>query len=405
MVSPTHLTSIDRPSHKSRLPHHSADGAQRLSASNRTPREINRNLVLNLIRSNENISRADLARLCGLPRSTISIIVEQLIADRWVVAGTLGHLPRGRRPTYLRLNSSRSVLAIDIHPTQTTLAIADLDGRIVLQRVVELPSDAKLGLRTLIAEVVRMIGADPERTFSGIGVCLPGRADLKLSKLIFAPNLRWPVLSIKDQIERATGLPVEIDNVANACAIAEVWSGSPEHMRNLIVVNVAEGIGTGIFMGGQLVRGESGMAGEFGHVQLDPKGPICACGAQGCWETLASNRAAIRYYQELSGCAVLPSFDGILRLAQNGDKTALRALRKQCAALGRGLRMLATGLAPREIVLVGDITTLWHELGSVVQDEFALHPLRLVPILRPAKDASLARLRGAVAIVLYTHAV
>src|ERR1700735_4393003 len=102
MVSPTHLTSIDRPSHKSRLPHHSADGAQRLSASNRTPREINRNLVLNLIRSNENISRADLARLCGLPRSTISIIVEQLIADRWVVAGTLGHLPRGRRPTYLR---------------------------------------------------------------------------------------------------------------------------------------------------------------------------------------------------------------------------------------------------------------------------------------------------------------
>lgn len=404
-MHPTHLQSVGGPSRKARFPRNSVDGTQRLSASNRTPREINRNLVLNLIRSNENISRADLARLCGLPRSTISIIVDQLIADRWVVAGTLGHLPRGRRPTYLRLNSSRSVLALDIHPAQTTLAIADLDGRIVMQRVIELPSDAKRGVKTLIAEVMRMIVADPERTFSGIGVCLPGRADLNLKKLIFAPNLHWPVLAIKDQIERATGLPVEIDNVANACAIAEVWASSPEQMRNLIVVNVAEGIGTGIFMGGQLVRGENGMAGEFGHVQLDPKGEMCACGAQGCWETLASNRAAIRYYQEFSGNPTPPSFDGLLRLAQNGDKTALRALRKQCVALGRGLRMLATGLAPKEIVLVGDITALWHELGGIVQAEFALHPLHAVPTLRPAKDASLARLRGAVAIVLYTHAV
>ena len=248
--------------------------AKRLSASNRTPREINRNLVLNLIRSNQEISRADLARLCGLPRSTISIIVEQLIADSWVVEGETGQLPRGRRPTYLRLNASRSVLALDIHPAQTTLAIADLDGRIVVQQVIELPPDARRGMKTLLAAVTKLVESNPERTFSGVGVCLPGRADLNLKKLIFAPNLHWPVLSIKDQIETAIGLPVEIDNVANACAIAEVWAGGPEHTRNLIVVNVAEGIGTGIFTGGQLVRGENGMAGEFGHVQLDPKGEL-----------------------------------------------------------------------------------------------------------------------------------
>jgi predicted NBD/HSP70 family sugar kinase len=404
-VHPTYLPSIGVTLGKGRVTPNPAEGVQRLSASNRTPREINRNLVLNLIRSNEDISRADLARLCGLPRSTISIIVEQLIADRWVVAGPRGHLPRGRSPTYLRLNPSRSVLALDIHPTQTTLAIADLDGRIVMQRILELPGDPKRSLKALIAGVKSMLKAGPERTFSGIGVCLPGRADLNLKKLIFAPNLQWPVLSIKDQMERATGLPVEIDNVANACAIAEVWAGSSEHTRNLIVVNVAEGIGTGLFLGGQLVRGENGMAGEFGHVQLDPKGEICACGAHGCWETLASNRAAIRYYQQFSGNSMPPSFDGLLRLAQNGDKPALRALQKQCIALGRGLRMLATGLAPREIVLVGDITALWHQLGDIVQAEFALHPLNVTPILRPAKDASLARLHGAVAIVLYAHTV
>jgi predicted NBD/HSP70 family sugar kinase len=403
-VRPSALQSVGKLGKTATLPPLNGD-AKRLSASNRTPREINRNLVLNLIRSNQEISRADLARLCGLPRSTISIIVEQLIADSWVVEGETGQLPRGRRPTYLRLNSSRSVLALDIHPAQTTLAIADLDGRIVVQQVIELPADAKRGMKTLLAAVTKMIEGNPERTFSGVGVCLPGRADLKLKKLIFAPNLHWPVLSIKDQIEAAIGLPVEIDNVANACAIAEVWAGGPEHTRNLIVVNVAEGIGTGIFTGGQLVRGENGMAGEFGHVQMDPKGELCGCGAHGCWETLASNRAAIRYYKELSGSASAPSFDGLMRLAENGDKTALKALNKMAVALGQGMRMLATALAPREIVVVGDITAMWHEFGGVVQQEFAMHPLHAVPTLRPAKDGGLARLRGAVAIVLYAHAV
>ena len=100
-----------------------------------------------------------------------------------------------------------------------------------------------------------------------------------------------------------------------------------------------------------------------------------------------------------------PTFDGLMRLAENGDKTALKALNKMAVALGQGMRMLATALAPKEIVVVGDITAMWHEFGSVVQQEFAKHPLHAVPALRPAKDGGLARLRGAVAIVLYAHAV
>jgi len=379
---------------------------KRLSASNRTPREINRNLILDLIRRNENISRADLARLSELPRSTISIIVEQLIADRWIVEGSTGQLPRGRRPTYLRLNASRSVLALDIHPTQTTLAIADLDGRIAFQQVIELPQAPKKSLKALLTSVTRLMHANPERSFSGVGVCLPGRPDIHFNELIFAPNIPFPIADIKAQLQQATGLPVEIDNVANACTIAEVWASDPGKKRNLVVVNVAEGIGTGIFMGGQLVRGENGMAGEFGHIQLEPRGELCACGARGCWETLASNRAAIRYYRQFAKRnAAPPTFDALMRLAQTGDKSATRALEKMCVELGRGLRMLATALAPKEIVIVGDITALWHQLGSLIQAEFARHPLGPLPALRPATDGSTARLRGAVAIVLYAHAV
>lgn len=393
--------------HADRSPAASAPvpGGKRLSASNRTPREINRNLVLNLIRRSENISRADLARLCGLPRSTISIIVAQLIRERWIVEGAVGELPRGRRPTYLQLNTSRSVLAIDIHPTQTTIGIADLEGHFAVQHTVDLPEDPKLGMKTLLSAVTRVIATNKDRSFSGVGVCLPGRPDLNLDKLIFAPNIRFPVAGIKDQLQKATGLPVEIDNVANACTIAEVWSSGSEQKRNLIVLNVSEGIGAGIFMEGQLVRGESGMAGEFGHIQLEPKGVLCACGSRGCWETLASNRAAIRYYQEHANNAAVPSFEELLRLAQNGDLHATKALTKMSRELGRGMRMLATALAPQEIVVVGDITAMWHQFGSVVQAAFEQNQLHRLPRVRAATNGSLTRLRGAVAIVLYARSV
>ena len=121
--------------------------SERQSASNRTPRQINRNLILNLVRKQQPISRADLARVSGLQRSTVSLIIEELIADRLVVEGPTGRLPRGRRPTFLQLNSQRAVLALDIHPEQITLAISDLGGKILAQKLVDIPESTPLGDR------------------------------------------------------------------------------------------------------------------------------------------------------------------------------------------------------------------------------------------------------------------
>mgnify|MGYP001547175765 FL=1 len=203
-------------------------------------------------------------------------------------------------------------------------------------------------------------------------------------------------------MERATGLRVEMDNVANACALAEVWFGSSDGAHDLVVVNVSEGIGTGIFANGRLLRGESGMAGEFGHVQMQLDGPLCACGNRGCWETLASNRAAIRYYTELTnpGSGAPPSFEALLKLSQSGNGAAHQALQTMAVHLGAGIRMIAAVLAPREIVVVGDITTAWYTFGSVIEAEMKKHSLSKVPILRPAYDGNAARLRSAVALVL-----
>jgi predicted NBD/HSP70 family sugar kinase len=373
---------------------------RRQSASNKTPREINRNLVFNLIRTRQPLSRADLARVSGLQRSTVSLIVEDLIRERWILEGSTGRLPRGRRPTFLELNQQRAVIALDIHPAQTTVAVTDLGGKIVAQNVVVLPDDPKNAIQPIVAAIRKLIAAHAERSFDGIGICLPGRADPQLEQAIFAPNLKWPISSIKSRIQKATGLRVEMDNVANACALSEVWFGDSDGIHDLVVVNVSEGIGTGIFANGRLLRGANGMAGEFGHVQMDAQGPQCGCGSRGCWETIASNRAGLRYYQEISGGAEPPSFAALLRMAQAADPSGIKALEKMASSLGRGLRMIASALAPSEIIIVGDITNAWYMFGPLVEAELKKNALSSVPRLRPSFEGNTARLRSAVALVM-----
>jgi predicted NBD/HSP70 family sugar kinase len=381
-------------------PTHTFTFTRKQSASNKTPRQINRNLVFNLIRTRQPISRADLARVSGLQRSTISLIVEDLIHERWVLEGSTGRLPRGRRPTFLELNHQRAVIALDIHPAQTTVAVADLGGRIVAQNVVALPSDPNKAITSIVAAIRKLVADHSDKSFDGVGISLPGRADPQLKKPIFAPNVNWPVQSIKSKIHRATGLRVEIDNVANACALSEVWFGDSDGVQDLVVVNVSEGIGTGIFSNGRLLRGANGMAGEFGHVEMEQDGHPCGCGGRGCWETVASNRAGLRYYREISGNGGPQSFTSLVKMAQADDKNAILALEKMSGFLGRGLRMIASALAPSEIIIVGDITSAWHIFGPKIEAELKQNAFSKAPKLRPSFEGNTARLRSAVALVM-----
>jgi predicted NBD/HSP70 family sugar kinase len=379
------------------------------SASNKMPRQINRNLIFNQIRTRQPISRADLARASGLQRSTVSLIVEELLEERWIVEGSMGRLPRGRRPTFLNLNSQRGVLAMDIHPALTTLAVTDLGGKILAQNEIALPEDPQKVIGVIVNAIRKMIAVHGDRSFDGIGMSLPGRFDLHSDKAqpgkstrdksIFAPNITWPIGRVKSRVEQATGLPVVVDNVANACALSEVWFGYSDGVKDLVVVNVSEGLGTGIFANGRILRGEGGYAGEFGHVQMDPNGLTCGCGSRGCWETVASNRAGMRYYAELAN-QPSPPFEALLKLAEAGDPPGRQAIEKMCAALGRGMHMIASALAPSEIVLVGDITSIWDIAGPLVEAEMHRNPLARVPLLRPAYEGNKARLRSAVALVM-----
>jgi predicted NBD/HSP70 family sugar kinase len=351
-----------------------------------------------------------------MQRSTVSAITEQLIAQQWVREGAVGQLPRGRKPTFLHLNSERAgIIGVDIQPQITTLAVSSMDNRFLAQEQISTDADPAEFIARLGRRVIGLMRAYPKKSYEGIGVSLPGRIESSSHRLIFAPNLGWNDVDLKTPLEQATGLAVELENAANACALAEAWSGRyGEGIANLVTVTVSDGIGVGMIVNGQLARGSSGAAGEFGHVSLTGEGPRCRCGNYGCWEVLASNAAAVRYYAEFSSArkgevgsqsdTARARFGDVLRLAEQGDETAGRALDQMARHLGAGIAMLVTGLAPDVLLVAGEVTRAWNRVGpivtGVVQARCFTHAnTRILPTDPEAQP----RLQGTIALVLQKH--
>lgn len=377
-------------------------------ASSETAREINRDLLLRIIHNHQPVSRAELARLSGLQPSTVSVIVGLLIDEGWVVAGEQGRLPRGRRPTYVMLNERHAVLTIDLRPDQTNLAIVDINGKLLNRQSVALPRKAssREEVRKAIAQVAaaarELKAACGNSVFDGVGASVSGRIDPQTRQLVFAPNVPWMVEDFRAELESALEAPVEIENASNACLYAARWFGTLGEVSNLLTVTVSEGVGVGLLVDGRLLHGSGGLAGEFGHMPLDADGELCGCGNRGCWETLASNRAGLRYYKELVPESHLTSFQQLLDLALSGDIHALRAIDRMTQALGRGLAILAAGLAPEVIQIVGDCTALWPRIAPTLESRLIANAFTSrTPRVVAAQEGSVARLRGAAALVFH----
>lgn len=372
------------------------------AASSDVARDINRQIVLNLIRTRQPVSRADLARLSGMQRSTISLIVEELMEQEWVREGPTGRPPRGRRPTYLHLNNERAIIAVDVRPSKILVAVSDVNGKLGFQHAMPTPPDPEAAVKAIIASLDEAIRTCHGRKIDGIGVSVPGRFNHKLDRLVFAPNLNWRDVELRGPIARSTGFDVVIENAANACALAAVWFDNLAHCCNLVALTISEGIGAGLLIDGRLAHGFGDMAGEFGHIPIEPEGPLCTCGSRGCWEVFASNRAALRYYSESEPNVAALTFETLLARADQGDHNAAGAIERMAHYLGRGMRMFVAGLAPECIVIVGDLTQSWQRFGPVIEAYIRAQvlPGGTVPQLVPGQNGALARLRGTVALVL-----
>ncbi len=388
-------------------------------ATSDTVRNINRRIILDLIRTRQPVSRADLARISGLQRSTISLITEQLLTEQWIMQGALGHLPRGRKPRFLHLNVERAgIIGVNVRPSGTTIALANLNAQFLAHESFPTDANADVFIRDLSERLRAFIKLHRQIYIEGVGVSIPGRVDSISKRIVFAPNLGWRDVDLQTPLERATNLLVEIENAANACALAEIWFDKrSDGIQDLIAVTVSEGIGTGIIANGQLLRGANGIAGEFGHVSIDESGPLCNCGNRGCWEVFASNTAAINEYVNAAASngnsrrqnnqfeSDKPSFDDILHLSEQGDARAIATIERMANYLGIGLSMLISGMSPSMIVVIGEVTRVWKRIEPIIKKVLnaRLQGSLMVTRIIPAEDSLQPRLRGSMALILQNH--
>jgi predicted NBD/HSP70 family sugar kinase len=381
-----------------------------------TSREINRQIALNLIRAHQPISRADLARLMNVRRGVASLLVSELLSESLIFEGAVGEaVGRGRRPTFLYIDSrQRCVVGVDIRASRTYILLTDLMGK---QLGVVNSFQTNKDIESLTKELARRIKqvlADfsDVGACEGVGVVVPGMVDPALGRVLHAPTLAWRDVNLRDPLAAALGIPVHIENSGKACALAQLWATRTDVVAsgNSVFVSVSDGVGVGVVVNGEVMRGRHNTAGEFGHVPLSIDGPRCSCGATGCWEAYVSNLATLsRYFgRDLSENrlreAETASFtvEDLIARARAGDAKALAAVNSTARYLGLGLASIVNALDPARIYIGGEITTAWNLIEPIVRS--ALRERTLTDFggateihIVPAEEHP--RLRGAVALV------
>lgn len=382
-------------------------------ATRGTTREINRRIALNLIRTNQPISRADLARLMGTRRGAVSLLVNELIEEGAIFEGATGEAKRGRKPTFLYIDSrKRCVVAVDIRPTRTFIMVTDLVGH-QLASVTSFPTERDP--KKFVSDLVRRIKAvllehkDLGRC-QGVGVVVPGMVESEAGRVLLAPNLGWKDVKLRDPISAGLGIPVQIENSGKACALAQLWATrDAKAPSNFVYITVSDGLGVGIVMGGELVRGQHNIAGEFGHLPLNIDGPRCGCGATGCWEAYVSNLATLsRYFgrdlrdRPVSADIAALTVDDLIARARGGDAKALAALLSTARYLGLGLGSVVNAIDPSHVYIGGEITAAWDLIEPTVRAalaERALTPPAGATPITIVPPEQYPRLRGAAALV------
>jgi predicted NBD/HSP70 family sugar kinase/biotin operon repressor len=321
-------------------------------------RERNRRELLSALRQRGSASRAELARVTGLSRSTVSTLVSDLQASGLVIEREQAGRPsqQGRPPTLLTLDQSAGlILGIDFGHEQVHVAIADLSRTILAERVQPLDVDHAAGAAlaaavTLTDEVVEAARLDAERILCA-GVGLSGPID-RATGMVHAGKILpgWEGISPVAELSARLDIPVHLDNDANLGALAEVTLGAGIGARDAVYLMVSGGIGAGLILNGEIYRGTGGTAGELGHVLVDESGPICRCGNRGCLETIAGGPAIVELLRRSHDDDL--TFERVIELALEGDSGTRRAIGDAGRVLGRSVATMVNAFNP-ELIVVG----------------------------------------------------
>ena len=375
-------------------------------------KDINRMALVRHLCANPGLSRADLAPAVGLTKSTVSLLVRELIAEGWLVEREVvatGDL--GRRPTPLFIDPTRLLLlGAELGIEGVRVVGTSLTGDILATAIAGYGSakSAKACIATLATALLKvrrqLDGADQQ--IIGLGVGLPGGVEEATGVLNFAPNLGWrdvPVGALLAEKLAGTalaGVPMFLQNEADVAALGEHEFNPTPASDPLLYVSVNQGVGAGVIVGDRLLTGARGFAGEVGHIVLQIDGPVCSCGRRGCAEALIGPRAILR----VPASDGLPSLSQAQRLLAEHDAATTRAIRKAGNYLGVLLQNLASAYDPACIVLGGalvDLGEVFVQPALRTLQEYAAAANLALPEVRTSRFGPDAVAAGAAALARY----
>ena len=320
-------------------------------------REVNRLRVVEALRREPSASRADLARVTGLSRTTVATLVADLQARGLVVeAGGAIRAGRGRPPARLRLDPSvGTALGIAFTPDRIRVVAADLASTILAERDAPLVGAAALDDAAALAADALAAAGVSRCDVVGAGVAFPGLvADGVVRASVVIPG--WNGVPLAAELSERLRVRASLENAANLAALAEASYGAGAGLSDFLYVKASTGIAAGLVLGGRLHRGVAGAAGSLGHVQVRPDGVMCRCGNRGCLETVAGVPALLAALRPLHG----PELDtaGMLALVAERDTGARRVVKDAARAIGRALADACNHLNPEAVIVGGELAAV-----------------------------------------------
>ncbi|WP_024832630.1 ROK family transcriptional regulator [Ruminiclostridium josui] len=368
------------------------------AGNNKLLKEINETSLLELIRKNKQVSKAELAQITGLSPTACGTIVTNLLDKGYIREAGIGTSKGGRRPILYELTpGSYFSIGVDIDIDYIRFILMDITGQVEFRDKISCdfahaPSESIQLIDEKISEIINNHNIEHERLL-GVGVSVPGMVDNFTHEIIFAPNLGWERVDLEHMMDRIGDFPIYVDNEAMCSAICENWIGCCIDEGDFVCINMKSGIGSSIFAAGNLYRGCCGSAGEIGHITVDQNGPRCACGNYGCLEALVSARTMVEKAQKLVRQGLITDFDNIeaitvddiFRLAGEGNESARIILVESAGYLGLAIANLINTVNPSKIVLGKELAKfsedIMEHIKSIASAKALKYPASRVEIV------------------------
>lgn len=359
-------------------------------ADHNVMRELNRSLVVDILKQRSPISRAAIAKTVGLAKPTVSAIVDDLIAENLVNEIGVGKTTTGggRPPILLQFNSrSQLVVGVRIGIHLTDILVADARGEEIARRqLATTKARPNVFLRKLAETITSTLAEEhlPPKALAAIGVCVPGLTDSVKGVLLLAPNLGWRNVPVAGVLNEMLGVPVFVHNTAQAAVVAEALLADGNRMTDLVILYVSTGIGAGVISDGRLFHGRRGIASEVGHCRVPTATGRCNCGKIGCLETVASGpaiAAAAQRALDARRASSLNSVEGeltaedVARAATDGDPLALEVLASAGRELGIAASWLVNLFDPAVLVVIGGVANAGEPLLGPLSQAVHEHAL------------------------------